>query len=190
MLVMLWERFRAEKEPTVPATEFFSDRGIAAFPEQDPYNDAVMQRLRWLQAESMVLVGGFGIVKEPLLSLVPGGILSYHHGDMRKYRGQPVGFWELYRGEREIGLTVQRLGPSIDKGIPIVEKKIPITRQDNVRTLRTKAMQESAPMMHEALRRTQNPGFIPAVIADYGPLYTLPNLRQFLFLQLKLFFRK
>lgn len=36
-------------------------------------------------------------------------MLSYHHGDMRRYRGQPPGFWELYNGEREIGVTVQRL---------------------------------------------------------------------------------
>ena len=51
----------------------------------------------------LLRIGGFGIVKEPLLSLCRAGVLSYHHGDMRRYRGQPPAFWELYHGERSIG---------------------------------------------------------------------------------------
>ena len=138
----------------------------------------------------MVMLGGFGIVKEPLLSLAPNGILSYHHGDMRKYRGQPVGFWELYHNEKEMGVTVQRLAAGIDKGTPIVEKTVPIEKNDNVKKLSERAILSSIDMMHEALTQIQRSDFRPATIDHFGPIYTIPNLRQYILLQLKLIFRK
>lgn len=190
MAVMLFQRLFAKRCSSMAATEFCSRVGIDCIETRRPYCDEEMERLRTLGVDTLVMVGGFGIVKEPLLSLAPGGILSYHHGDMRKYRGQPVGFWELYHGETEMGITVQRLGADIDKGIPIVEKRIPITRNDTVRSLREKTLEQSTEMMHDALRRVMEPGGVPVVIDCYGPLYTLPNLRQYLLLQLKLVSRK
>jgi methionyl-tRNA formyltransferase len=74
-----------------------------------------------LRPDLLLLIGGFGIIKAPLLDLAPQGVLSYHHGDMREYRGQPPAFWELYNGEKPNRVTVQRLSPGIDCGQPIVE---------------------------------------------------------------------
>ena len=189
MLVMLFKSRFAKKRPSVPSIAFFNDNGISCIETKHPYSDEVIKRLQSLQIDTMVMLGGFGIVKEPLLSLAPNGILSYHHGDMRKYRGQPVGFWELYHNETEMGVTVQRLSAGIDKGIPIVEKTVLIKKKDNVATLRERAIGDSIPMMHEALQKIQNPDFSPAVIHEYGPIYTLPNLRQYLLLQIKLLLR-
>ena len=108
---------------------------------------------------------------------------------MRKYRGQPVGFWELYHNEREMGVTVQRLAAGIDKGMPIVEMTIPIEKGDTVSTLSKRALDSSATMMHEALQMTAQPDFVPENIEHYGPIYTLPNLRQYIMLQIKLLLR-
>ena len=189
MLVMLFKSRFAKKRPSVPAIEFFGVSSIMCIETKHPYSDDVIKHLQNLKIDTMIMLGGFGIVKEPLLSLAPNGILSYHHGNMRKYRGQPVGFWELYNNEKDMGVTVQRLSAGIDKGTPIVEKTIPINKKDTVATLRERAMRESIPMMHEALQKIQSPEFSPAVIHEYGPIYTLPNLRQYLLLQLKLIFR-
>ena len=35
----------------------------------------------------------------------------------------PPAFWELYNGEKEMGLTVQKLSVNLDSGSPLVEKK-------------------------------------------------------------------
>ena len=189
MLVMLFKRRFAKKRPCVTAIELFNSNGIKCIETPQPYNDKIISQLQALQIDAMVMLGGFGIVKEPLLSLVPNGILSYHHGDMRKYRGQPVGFWELYHNEKVMGVTVQRLSAGIDKGTPIVEMSIPIEKGDTVSTLSKRALDSSTKMMHEALLRIQPPEYKPTNIDKYGPIYTLPNLRQYLFLKLKLLFR-
>ena len=109
---------------------------------------------------------------------------------MRKYRGQPVGFWELYHNEKAMGVTVQRLSTGIDKGVPIVEMTIPIKKGDCVSTLRNRALDSSTGMMHEALQSIQRPDFKPEKIEQYGPVFTIPNLRQYITLQIKLLFRK
>ena len=189
MIIMLFKSYFAKKKPRVSTHAFFSDKGIACIESDNPYSETTIQKLKDRQPETLVMLGGLGIIKEPLLSLAPNGILSYHHGDMRKYRGQPVGFWELYNNETEMGVTVQRLSAGIDKGIPIVEKTIPIENIDNVTSLRERALHESTPMMHEALQKIQNPDFSPSIVEKYGPIYTIPNLRQYLLLKLKCLFR-
>lgn len=190
MIIMLFKSRFAKKKPSVPAIEFFNTNGVKCIEAQQPYCDETISQLKALEIDTMVMLGGFGIVKEPLLSLAPNGILSYHHGNMRKYRGQPVGFWELYHDEKEMGVTVQRLSAGIDNGTPIVEQSIHIKKEDRVATLRDRAIRDSIPMMHEALLKIQSPDFSPAVIHEYGRIYTLPNLRQYLLLQLKLMFRR
>lgn len=190
MLIMLSKRYFAKKRPSIAAKEFFSAHGIPCIETQEPYTEKTAETIRNLNPEAIVMIGGFGIIKEPLLSLTPRGILSYHHGNMRKYRGQPVGFWELYNNETEMGVTVQRLAAGIDKGTPIMERTIPIDPKDNVTTLREKALGNSTDMMHETLRLIQQPDFKPAIIDHYGPIFTIPNLRQYLMLQFKLLFRK
>lgn len=190
MIIMLFKCYFAKKRPSVATAEFFTAHSILCIETREPYTEETAEKLRNLHPEAMVMIGGFGIIKEPLLSLAPKGILSYHHGDMRKYRGQPVGFWELYNNETEMGVTVQRLSAGIDKGTPIVEKTIHIERKDNVATLRDRALDSSTDMIHEALRLIQQPDFKPTAIDHYGPIFTIPNLRQYLTQQIKLLFRK
>ena len=63
---------------------------------------------------------------------------------------------------------MQRLAAGIDKGTPIVEKTIPILKEDNVSSLSARAMAQSTDMMHDALCLIQRPNYRPAVIEKYG----------------------
>ena len=190
MIIMLFKSQLAKKKPSINAKDFFSLHSIPCIETSDPYSEETAEKLRALHTEAIAMLGGFGIVKEPLLSLAPKGILSYHHGDMRKYRGQPVAFWELYHNEKEMGVTVQRLSAGLDKGLPIVEMTIPIKKGDTVDTLCCRALDSSTGMMHDALIRIQSPEFKPETINHYGPVFTIPNLRQYIILKTKLLFRR
>ena len=44
------------------------------------------------------------------------GVVGYHHGDPRKYRGRPAGFYEMLHGESVGGVIIQRLSNSLDAG--------------------------------------------------------------------------
>ena len=180
MLIMFFNHLRNNKEPVIGTRDFFSQRGIPCIETLNPYSKETVDSITPFSADLMVLLGGFGIVKEPLLSAVPEGILSYHHGDMRKYRGQPAGFWELYHGEKEMGVTVQKIAAGLDKGTPIKEISVPILNTDDETGLYLRAKDLSVDMMRQAVLAVQEPDYQPKTIQRYGPVYTIPNLRQYL----------
>ncbi len=182
VLIMALNRLTRSRATTA-SEAFFGKLGVPIITTEDPYCEQTLESIRALRPEVILLLGGFGIVKPPLLSLAPQGVLSYHHGDMRKYRGQPPAFWELYHGEEAIGVTVQRLNPGIDCGEPIVERSFSIRQDDTLGSLCHRIFAASTDMMWEAIQRLEDPSFRPETITDYGRVYTLPNLRQWLTLQ-------
>ena len=92
------------------------ERNVPTLLLDDSRSDEQTQDVAELAPDVLVLIAGFGIIGEPLLSLAPHGVLAYHHGDMRRYRGMPPAFWELFNDETEMGVTVQRLSPGLDDG--------------------------------------------------------------------------
>lgn len=60
---------------------------------------------------------GFGIMKGEILNVAPLGIWSYHHGDVKNYRGKPSSFWELYNNEKVVSGLLQILSSELDSGI-------------------------------------------------------------------------
>ena len=119
-------------------------------------------------------------------------MISFHHGDLRKFRGLPPAFWELHRGERVMGVTVQQLTEQLDAGRIVCEKSVPISPGDSWATLQQRGYAASVPMIAEACRLLDNLNFRPASLPSdqLGPTYTLPNLRQWLTLQLRVLWRK
>lgn len=59
---------------------------------------------------------GSGILRGEILELPPFGILSFHHGDNRVYRGGPSGFWEVLNREPSSGFVIQKLTEELDGG--------------------------------------------------------------------------
>jgi methionyl-tRNA formyltransferase len=153
--------------------------GVPVIEAADPYDSEIAAAVAALKPDMLCLIGGFGIVKEPLLSIAPRGVLSYHHGDMRRYRGQPAAFWEIYNGESSMGVTVQVLAAGIDCGQPIVEREFEIRPDDTCRSLSARLYRDSADMMLDAIDRLEA-GQPVSSIESLGPVYTLPNLRQWL----------
>tara|TARA_B100001142_G_scaffold322598_1_gene371133 strand:+ start:501 stop:2207 length:1707 start_codon:yes stop_codon:yes gene_type:complete len=59
---------------------------------------------------------GSGILKGKILNLPKFGILSIHHGDNRKNRGGPTGFWEVINNDPSSGFIIQKLNNELDGG--------------------------------------------------------------------------
>ena len=59
---------------------------------------------------------GFRILRGEVLDVARYGIWSYHHGDNRRMRGGPAGFWELTDGAPVVGVILQILNEDLDGG--------------------------------------------------------------------------
>lgn len=174
------------KNKAVQTKEYCQKNNIKFLETRDPYSWEIIDQIKHHNLDVLLLIGGYGIVKEPLLSAAPLGVLSYHHGNMRKYRGFPPALWELYNNEKEMGVTVQILTAGLDCGIPIEEKTIEIRPTDNLKKLTDRAFIESEDMMYAALKKLCNPEFRPATIETFGQVYTLPNFREWMVLNAKI----
>ena len=177
--VMAVNALRRRRAPVVDTEAFFGACGISTVVTDEPYGAGIRIISEW-QPDVLLLLGGFGIIKEPLLSAAPHRVLSYHHGDVRRYRGMPPAFWELYNGESEMGITVQRIAAQLDAGEPILERQILLRRGDTLGAVQKRAFDESVDMLLGAVDRLGEPDFRPSPVDQLGRLYTLPNLRQWL----------
>lgn len=190
ILIMALEVLFSKKEKSVVTQLFCKQHGIDFFITQNLYSSETVNKIKEYNLDILLLIGGYNIIKEPILSATPLGVLSYHHGNMRKYRGMPPGMWELYNGENEMGITVQILASGLDCGRPVEEKNISINKNDNFYKLRNRAMNESTIMMYDALKKLSDKNFVPGKIDKFGKVYTLPDLRQWIILNTKLLIRK
>ena len=74
-----------------------------------------INKIKSLNLELLIRCGS-GILRGEVLKINKFGILSFHHGDNRKYRGGPAGFWEVYNHEKSTGFIIQQLTNELDAG--------------------------------------------------------------------------
>lgn len=190
ILIMALKSYISRQNKGISTHQYCYDQGIDVIETTEPYDKCIIENIKKYTLDILVLTGGYGIVKEPLLSITPIGILSYHHGDMRKYRGMPFGFWELYNNEKEMMVTVQILSAGLDCGIPVEEKSIEIKKSDTPTKLQKRALEESAYMLYTSLKKLSCKEFMPEKIQEFGKIYTLPDLKHWIIIRFKLWGRR
>lgn len=167
------------KNLKVPAVAYFKEKKIPVLVTSEKYDSSVIKFIKSKKPDAMFRIG-WGLIKEPLLSLTPKGILSYHHGDLRKYRGIPPCFWQLYYGESKMKVTIQILRDGIDRGPIVKEKTISIYKNDTLGVLHRRAYTQTYDIVAEACEMFDNHLFVPHELSkdELGEVYTIPNLLQ------------
>ncbi|MFC7098069.1 formyltransferase family protein [Halobaculum marinum] len=117
----------------------------------------------------------FGFLVGPILTALEHGILSFHHGDLREYRGQPMGFWEFVNGDDEVGITVQLIDETLDAGRVAALKRVPIGDLHTWETVKRRLLSESEDMLTRSVRAVEA-GTIREP-DSLGNLYTHPKGR-------------
>lgn len=122
---------------------------------------------------------GVGILKGDILQAPADGVLSYHHGDIREYRGSSAGFWEFLNGEDEMGVTLQQLTETLDGGKIVVLERFDISELHTLNDIRGRARDISADMLVEGLNRLEDPEFSPSEPETLGRVYYGSERRQY-----------
>ncbi|WP_231187185.1 formyltransferase family protein [Haladaptatus sp. DYF46] len=126
----------------------------------------------------VVIRFGFGILTDPLLSMPTHGVLSFHRGNLRSYRGQPGGLWEFLNDEPTAGVTLQRIGESPDGGEIIAEEDVDISSARTWREVERRQIAVCEELLAAGVERLQDPTFEPATPDSLGDLYTIPRGRD------------
>jgi len=97
----------------------------------------VAETLRQLGVDLGVVLGT-RILKRSTFSVPRLGSVNLHKGKVPEYRGQPAGFWEIFDGQAEAGITVHFVDEGLDTGDVVGEAVVRIHRKDTPETLRRK----------------------------------------------------
>jgi folate-dependent phosphoribosylglycinamide formyltransferase PurN len=119
----------------------------------------------------VVIQYGMGILTGDILQAPSYGVVSYHHGDIREYRGGPPGFWEFLHGKEQVGITVQRLTEELDGGDILLTKHVDIEQAESWPAVRQRMVDASPPLLIRALQRLADNAFSPDPPDKLGPIY-------------------
>src|SRR5205807_153364 len=102
-------------------------------------------------APDLGIVLGTRILKKGTFGVPRLGCINLHKGKVPEYRGMPPGFWELYDGAREAGVTVHFVDDGLDTGDIVYTAGVPILPVDTPVSLLEKLHQKGACAMAEAV---------------------------------------
>tara|TARA_Y100001935_G_C17241868_1_gene476151 strand:- start:217 stop:972 length:756 start_codon:yes stop_codon:yes gene_type:complete len=190
MLIMLIKSFFFKNKNSHKLIDLIPRHKNSLFTSDKPYSNKFIGLMKSKNIDLLINISGFGrMIKKPILDIPKYGTLSFHHGDITKYRGQPSGFWELYNNEKSMSITVQLLSVKLDAGIPIVVKKVLISPNDSLQSLKLKLNEASFGLMPKAIQKLRENYQIEEV-KQLGKIYTIPNLRQWVIFVITIFIRK
>lgn len=91
--------------------------------------------LRSLGADMFLIASFDQILRNRALSIPPRGWVNAHPSLLPKYRGPEPVYWALVEGEREAGISFQRVAAGIDAGPLLAQFRAPVRDDDTAGSL-------------------------------------------------------
>lgn len=107
---------RGQKEAMPPVKEAALRLGLAVNQPERIRKPEVVEELRGMAPEAMVVVGYGQILPRAILDIPPHGIINVHASLLPKYRGAAPIQWAIARGESRTGVTTMRINAGLDTG--------------------------------------------------------------------------
>jgi methionyl-tRNA formyltransferase len=135
-------------------------RGVPVVSVEDINASAVVERIRQLEPDLVVVAGWTRLLGAPLLSLAPRGCIGFHASLLPRHRGRAPVNWAILRGETLTGNTMFMLTPEADMGDIVDQRGIPIGDEDTCADIYAKVGCAGAEMLRTHL---------PALLAGTAP---------------------
>ena len=113
---------------------------------------------------------GFGILTGDILTQPEYGVVSYHHGDVRHYRGGPPGFWEFVHGKEQAGVIIQQLSEELDAGTILAADSVDISDANSWPEVKRQQYEIAPELLPEAISNLENENEIK-YSKPFGPVY-------------------
>lgn len=135
----------------------------------------VVRLARELQPD-LICVFGTSLIRGELLNQGRLGIINLHGGLSPEYRGADCTFWALYNGEPDkVGCTLHYIDAGIDTGRLIAHVSPAVREGDSELVLFWRAVQDSAQVYAEAIRRLAHGQALGVTQPGKGRLYQVKD---------------
>ncbi len=122
---------RGQKDAMSPVKEAALRLGLAVHQPERVRRPEVVEELRVMAPEAMVVVGYGQIIPKAILDIPPQGIINVHASLLPKYRGAAPIQWAIARGETSTGVTTMRINEGLDTGDMLLNWETAIGPEEN-----------------------------------------------------------
>lgn len=122
---------RGHKDAMPPVKEAALRLGLPVHQPERVRRPEIVEQLRALAPEAMVVVGYGQIIPKTILDIPPQGILNVHASLLPKYRGAAPIQWAIARGETRTGVTTMRINEGLDTGDMLLKWETAIGPEEN-----------------------------------------------------------
>ncbi|MFZ3266821.1 MAG: methionyl-tRNA formyltransferase [Terriglobales bacterium] len=150
-------RGRGMELVTSPVKEAAIDLGIpVAQPATIKSNDEFRTQLTALQPAAIIVVGYGRIIPQWMIDLPRLGNLNLHASLLPRYRGAAPIQWAIANGESVTGVTTMRIDAGLDTGDILLQREMPVLREDTAETLAPRLASIGAELMVETLHALES----------------------------------
>lgn len=145
----------------------------------NPNHDEFIAALRRRAPDLLVSVACPYVLKESLLTLPPLGAINIHHAPLPRYKGMMPTFWQMFHGEKSVGLTIHSMAVQIDTGDALFQGEQTIELGETLDHLIQRSKRHGAHCMAVVLRKIKA-GTAERQPMDHsqGSYFTFPNARE------------
>ena len=122
---------RGHKDAMPPVKEAALRLGLAVHQPERVRRPEIVEQLRGIAPEAMVVVGYGQIIPKAILDIPPQGIINVHASLLPKYRGAAPIQWAIARGEKRTGVTTMRINEGLDTGDMLLKWETAIGPEEN-----------------------------------------------------------
>ena len=121
---------RGQKLAMPPVKKAAQELGLPVYQPERVRRPEVVEQLRALAPEAMVVVGYGQIIPRTILDIPPRGIINVHASLLPKYRGAAPIQWAIARGETHTGMTTMKINEGLDTGDILLKRETEIEEEE------------------------------------------------------------
>jgi methionyl-tRNA formyltransferase len=137
------------------------ERGLAVEQPEKLRDPAVVERLRALGPEAIVVAAYGKILPKALLEVPSRGAINVHASLLPRHRGAAPIQRALLAGDAETGITIMQMNERMDAGDILLQEPMPIRDDDTSQTLGDRLAAAGARLIVEALDRVATGEVVP-----------------------------
>ncbi len=176
-LKLLALRLRAGRDGSIEALA--AARGIPYRRIGEPNEPAVVAELARLAPDVLVSVACPYILKQAVLRIPGKTSINLHHAPLPRYKGMMPTFWQMFHGERTVGLSVHVINERLDDGAVLLRDAMPIREGETLHRLIRRSKQAGGEAVARVLRQIEDGSAAPMPpLAAEPSSYTFPNAAE------------
>jgi methionyl-tRNA formyltransferase len=169
-------RGRGKKVTPAPVKAEALARGIPVLQPSQPKQADIIENLRTLQPDIMVVAAFGQLISREVLAIPSLGSLNVHASLLPRYRGAAPINWAIMQGDDLSGVTIMWLTYKLDAGEIFLQEAIPLSLDETAGTLGPRLASMGARLLVEALDKVSQSKIIkkpqPAEGITWAPLLT------------------